>query len=120
MKPLILNLVSLTLACAALTACQPDRPIPHPIMLYRADLGSAEAHDAKDDLQTCRREVNQEAPLTIQPLGLPPIGTVGSPVGTVVLGTVAPPHRVWSSQADYREAIERCLASRGYQIQGWE
>jgi hypothetical protein len=120
MKPLILNLVSLTLACAALTACQPDRPIPQPIMLYRADLGSAEAHDAKDDLQTCRREVNQEAPLTIQPLGLPPIGTVGSPVGTVVLGTVAPPHRVWSSQADYREAIERCLASRGYQIQGWE
>lgn len=120
MKPLVFNLIALTLACAALTACQPDRPIPQPIMQYHADLGSAEAHDPKQDLLACRREVNQEAPLTIQPLGLPPIGTVGSPVGTVVLGTVAPPHRVWSSQAAYQEAIERCLTARGYQIRGWE
>jgi hypothetical protein len=117
MKPLVLNLIiSLTLGCAVLTACQPDRPIPQPIMLHRAEPGSADAHDSKQDLQICRREANQEAPLTIQPLGLPPIG----PVGTVVLGTVAPPHRVWSSQAAYREAVERCLAARGYQIQGWE
>lgn len=118
MKPLMLSL-SMVLVCVTLTACQPDRPIPQPIMLYRIDLGSA-AHDPKQDLQVCRREVNLEAPLTIQPLGLPPIGTVGSPVGTVVLGTVAPPHRIWASQAAYREAIERCLAARGYQIQGWE
>jgi hypothetical protein len=61
MKPLILNLISLTVACAALTACQPDRPIPQPIMLYRAELESAGAHDSKQDLQACRREVNQEA-----------------------------------------------------------
>ncbi len=80
MKPLIFNLVSLTVACAALPACQPDRPIPQPIMLYRAELGSAHAHDSKQSLQPCRREVNQEAA--------------------------------------YQEITERCLASRGYQIQG--
>jgi hypothetical protein len=61
MKPLILNLISVTVACAALTACQPDRPIPQPIMLYRAELESAGAHDSEQDLQACRREVNQEA-----------------------------------------------------------
>lgn len=50
MKPLILNLASLTFICATLPACHPDHPIPQPIMLYRTDLGSTDAHDAKGGL----------------------------------------------------------------------
>ncbi|MEX5214193.1 MAG: hypothetical protein NW703_08505 [Nitrospiraceae bacterium] len=98
MKAPILNVAFLTMGCAILTACHPDRPIPQPIMtLDRTEVESVGADDPKQDLQAHRQRVNRESPLTIRPSRLPLVGRTGSSVGMMALGTIATRHRVWPS-----------------------
>jgi hypothetical protein len=67
------------------------------------------------DRQVCETEVRQAAPISIQPLWLPPIGGGGSSTRGVVLGTVGVPHRVWPTREAYQQAMERCLTAHGYE-----
>ena len=67
------------------------------------------------DRKVCETEVRQAAPISIQPLWLPPIGGGGSSTNGVVLGTVGVPHRVWPTREAYQQAIERCLTAHGYE-----
>jgi hypothetical protein len=71
---------------------------------------------AVQDLRNCRDAVGASAPSSIQPRWLPPLGVAEN---GAVLGTVDVAHPVWPSRARYRQAIEDCLRSRGYEIRGW-
>jgi hypothetical protein len=105
---------------ASVLACAPARPLLQPVLDSNSHLLAVGAEVAVEDIRRCRQEVYLAAPLSIQPLSLPPVGVVGPSTGGVVIGTVGPPHRVWESEAAYRHAIERCLAGRGYEIKGWQ
>lgn len=102
--------LSLIAACASVHQPQPileriDRP------LAAGDLTTSR------DLGVCRAEVREAAPVSIQPRWLPPLGVTDS---GVVLGTVGNSHPTWPSQEAYRQALIRCLITRGYQIRGWQ
>lgn len=104
---------------ASVLACAPGWPLPQPVLEPNPHRLAVGAEVAAEDIRGCRQEVHLAAPVSIQPLSLPPLGVVGPSTG-VVIGTVGPPHRVWESEAAYRHAIERCLAGRGYEIKGWQ
>jgi len=93
------------------------RPAPQPIIEPSASRAPQGEQDAAEDLRLCESAVRESAPVTIQPRWLPPLG---APDNGAVLGTVEAPHQVWASQVAYREAIERCLTARGYEIRGWQ
>lgn len=100
-----------------IAACASPHPQPQPI-LERIDRPLAVGDlTASRDLGACRAEVRQGAPVTIQPRWLPPLGGTDS---GVVLGTVDNPHPAWPSREAYRQALTRCLITRGYQIRGWQ
>ncbi|SLM47823.1 protein of unknown function [Nitrospira japonica] len=116
MSHLIVYLIGMTWICLSL-ACSSTRHVPQPIV----DLGDGsvpiESAIVSQDLQTCRTEVHQAAPVSMQPRWLPPLGTSAN---GVVLGTADTPHAVWLSHEDYRQAIEHCLTDRGYRVRGWQ
>jgi len=101
---------------AALTACNPDRPLPLPIFEPSSRMQGPEEHDSARDLTSCRQAVRDAAPVTIQPRWIP---AIIAPNG-VVLGTVDMPHPAWPSRAAYRQDLARCLTSCGYDVLGWE
>ena len=100
-----------------IAACASVHHQPQPI-LERIDrqLGVSDP-TASGDLDACRAEVREAAPVSIQPRWLPPLGVTDS---GVVLGTVGNSHPTWPSQEAYRQALARCLIAHGYQILGWQ
>lgn len=108
----------ITLVCLSLIpACASVLHQPQPI-LERNDRPLAEGDPtASRDLSTCRTEVRQAASVSIQPRWLPPLENTDS---GVVVGTVDNPHPTWPSEEAYRQALEHCLVSRGYEIRGWQ
>ncbi len=99
-----------------MAACSSARHIPQPI-LDRSDHTVLAGETVAEDLQTCRTEVHKAAPVSIQPRWLPPLGPTAN---GAVIGTVDVPHPVWPSRDAYRQAIERCLTARGYEVHGWQ
>ncbi|MDI3464900.1 MAG: hypothetical protein OJF50_003721 [Nitrospira sp.] len=99
-----------------IAACAPVHHQPQPI-LERIDrqLGVGDP-TASRDLDACRAEIREAAPMSIQPRWLPPLGVTDS---GVVFGTIDNTHPAWPSQDAYRQALTRCLIARGYQIRGW-
>ena len=100
----------------SLAACSSTRQIPHPVVERNGSAVAFDAAVASGDLRACQTEVREAAPVSIQPRWLPPLGTTAN---GVVLGTVEVPHPAWPSREAYRQAIERCLAARGYSVHGW-
>lgn len=101
----------------SLSACSSARHIPHPVAERNGSAVAFDDADASGDFRACLTEVREAAPVSIQPRWLPPLGTTAN---GVVLGTVDVSHRVWPSREVYRQAIEHCLAARGYAIHGWQ
>lgn len=100
-----------------IAACASVQHEPQPI-LERSDRPLAVGDPtASRDLSACRAEVRQEAPVSIQPRWPPPLGTTDN---GVVLGTVDNPHPTWPSRETYRQALARCLVTRGYEIRSWQ
>lgn len=100
-----------------IAACSSTRHVPQPVLERSGRTLSAGDSNVARDLHTCRDEVHEAAPVSIQPRWLPPLGTTAN---GVVLGTVDAPHPVWPSRKAYRQAIERCLMTRGYDVRGWQ
>ena len=100
----------------SMAACSSTRHIPQPIFDRSNHTVTVGRTDA-EDLRACRAEVHKAAPVSIQPRWLPPLGTMAN---GVVIGTVDVPHPVWSTRDAYRQAIERCLTARGYEVHGWQ
>ena len=99
-----------------MAACSSTRHIPQPIF-DRSDLSVSAGNTDAEDLRVCRTEVHKAAPVSIQPRWLPPLGITAN---GAVIGTVDSPHPVWPSRDAYRQAIERCLEARGYEVHGWQ
>jgi hypothetical protein len=116
MRVLTRNLLVVVLL-SLIAACSSARHSPQPILERSYRTLSAGDSNVARDLHTCRDEVREAAPVSIQPRWLPPLGTTAN---GVVLGTVDAPHPVWPSREDYREALARCLTTRGYQVRGWQ
>lgn len=107
----------MVLLLSSITACSSAHRQPQPI-LERVDRTlSAGDLTAAQDLRTCRAEVREAAPVSIQPRWLPPLGVT---TNGIVLGTVDTPHPVWPSREAYHQAIELCLTARGYDVHGWQ
>ena len=105
------------IALGCLTATRSlTRHIPQPI-LDRGDQRVLDENAVVDDIRACRTEVRADAPVSIQPRWLPPLGATDN---GVVIGTVDVPHPVWPSVQTYRHAIEFCLTARGYKVHGWQ
>lgn len=108
--------VILVALSGALSACAPAQPV----LELNPHLQAVGDQTARRDIRACRREVRSTEPQTIQPPLSPPIGAVGPATNGVVIGSAAPPHRIWESEDAYRQAVEHCLRERGYQIAGWQ
>jgi hypothetical protein len=100
-----------------MAGCATARTFPQPIIEPSAKMQRVGEHDAAQDLRFCRDMVRDPAPVSMQPRWLPPLGVAEN---GVVLGTVDEQHQVWLSRDAFRQAIERCLRDRGYEIRGWQ
>jgi len=100
-----------------MAACSAAHHVPQPILERGDHTVSAGDSITAQDLQACRTQVREAAPVSIQPRWLPPLGASAN---GVVLGTIDVPHPVWPSRDVYRQAIERCLTARGYEVRGWQ
>jgi hypothetical protein len=100
-----------------MAGCAPARILPQPIVEPSAKMQRGGEDDAAQDLLFCRDTVRDAAPVSMQPRWLPPLGVAEN---GVVLGTVDEQHQVWPSRDALRQAIERCLTDRGYEIRGWQ
>lgn len=90
---------------------------PHPLLQQGDAVVPAGDALAAKDLTACQAEVRNAAPVTMQPRWLPPLGSTEQ---GVVLGTADAPHPVMPPRDAYRQELERCLTSRGYQVRGWQ
>ncbi|HJT20823.1 MAG TPA: hypothetical protein VJ746_10150 [Nitrospira sp.] len=99
-------------------SCVSHRHVSQPVLERNGQTLSSEDRTGAEDLLACRSETDRTAPLTIQPRWVPPLATAAN--GAVVTGTVDAPHRAWPSRDAYRNALERCLAGRGYEVRGWQ
>lgn len=116
MRTLIHCLLGIALL-VSFPACSSAGYIPQPVIERNGSAIAGNDPAGSDDFRACQAEVREAAPVSIQPRWLPPLSTT---TNGVVLGTVDISHPVWPSREVYRQAIERCLAARGYTVHGWQ